>query len=139
MKKYLLLLLVLALFSCDRRTDFEKKLIDSKWIFSMEPSNSASYYIRFYEDGNYKCFGVFSNIEEEIPTKPLQKWGYLPEEEKLIFFGSEFKVTSVQKDTLIYMVKGSTKYSLYNYPNADGSIVEPLPPLQKGPWRCEGG
>lgn len=141
MKQLLFLLLAFTLFSCNRQSDLEKSLTNGKWTFFMEESRSASYYIRFYEDGNYECYGIFSNIEliKDNGNKPSQKWKYLPEDKKLIFFGKEFKVTSIEKDSVIHMVKDGTKFSLYNYPNADGSIpFEPSTP-SKGAWHCEGG
>lgn len=142
MKRILFLLFALALFSCNRQSDFEKDLIRGKWVMFKGKSLKDEHdrwpnaYSRFFDGGEYKILDVYSDTEEQPiaingeKIKP-KDWSYISEEDKLIISGNEFRVLSVKADTL-YMRKDTIDFILYD-------ITKTQEKLKKGPGRCLGG
>jgi len=135
MKKYLFVLLLLTLFSCNRQTDFEKMLIDGDWTFHMEENRWSTFFIRFYEDGSYKCFDASGTDFNGADTRKIsQKWEYKSEDNKFIFLGREFKITSSEQN-IIHLTGNNTSFTLVKSMN---TIPEPEA-IEEKSWRCLGG
>ncbi|PZR24429.1 MAG: hypothetical protein DI539_00185 [Flavobacterium psychrophilum] len=142
MKQLLFLLLAVALFSCHTQSYFEKDLIRGKWVMfegkslKDEHDRWPNAYFRFFDCGEYKNLDVYSDTEEQPiaingEKIKLKNWSYIPEEDKLIIYGNEFRVLSVKADT-IYMRKDTIDFILYD-------ITKTQEKLKKGPGRCLGG
>ena len=120
MKKYLFVLLLLTLFSCNRQTDFEKKLLKSKWVYypyyKVENKLDIRTYLKFYEDGTAKNLDIDSaeeNFNFYEGKKTDDTWEYSQKDKKLIIFGNEFKVLSVEDDTIRLFKKDEYKVLLF--------------------------
>lgn len=142
MRKYLLLLLILTLLSCNRQTDFEKKLLEGKWVdhegnvLTDEVDKWPSVYLRFYEDGSYRSFHIIGREtplinEDGTQSKKPFPWSYESDEKVLIINGHKLKVMSIDGDT-IRMVKDTSCLMFYD-------ITKTQEKLKKGPGRCLGG
>lgn len=140
MKRILFLLFALAMFSCNRQSDFEKKLLAGKWVMHEGQSLTdeidkwpATYY-KFFDDGDYKIMHMPSATEmpgvDDIKPKSLT-WRYIGEDKTLVIYGVKLKVLFTKADT-IYMQRDTTNFMLYN-------IDKTYSKLKKGPGRCLGG
>ncbi|MHA3787468.1 hypothetical protein ACX0HA_04595 [Flavobacterium hauense] len=141
-RHFLLLLLAIVLFSCNRQSDFEKKLIEGKWVdhegdaLTDEIDKWPSVYLRFYEDGSYMNFHITGSEmplinDDGSESKEPFLWSYDPDEKVLMVNKRKFKVLSIEGDT-IRMVKETSHLMLYN-------IDKTYPKLKKGPGHCLGG
>lgn len=142
MKKHLLLLLVITLFSCNRQSDFEKKLIKSKWVMfegkslTDELDRWPSDYVQFYDNDSLRYFDITGSLlpqidnEGTIINEPV-KWSYIPNSKEMIINGHKLKVMSIEGDTIL-MVKDTSYLMLYNIDKTHAK-------LKKGPGRCLGG
>jgi hypothetical protein len=142
MKKHLLFLLALSLFSCSRQSDFEKKLVAGKWVdhngksLTDELDKWPSVYMRFYDDGSYRAFDILGgempliNDDGTQSNKPFP-WSYNSDEKVLMINKVILKVLSIDGDT-IRMVRDTSHLMFYD-------ITKTHEKLKKGPGRCLGG
>lgn len=143
MKKYILfLLLALSLFSCNKQSEFEKRLVKSKWVLldsedlKGEFDEWPSGYCRFLDDGSYKNFDItgsempFINNDGSERKEPFL-WSYDSDEKVLMINNHKLKVLSIEEDT-IRMANDTFRAMLYNIDKTHAK-------LKKGPGRCLGG
>ncbi|PZR24428.1 MAG: hypothetical protein DI539_00180 [Flavobacterium psychrophilum] len=143
MKQLLFLLLALALFSCNRQSDLEKKLIASKWVvlegktLEKEGDKWPSDYYTFHADGEFKSLYMYSDEEStrfgndgSVINDPML-WSYDADKKILILNGHKCKVLAVESDT-VFLVRDTTHLILYN-------IDKTYPKLKKGPGHSLGG
>jgi hypothetical protein len=138
MKIILLVLSVLSLLACDVKTDFENKLIKSKWVVYSDANGRKEQwpnsYFRFYADGKFDILHLPSDVSLPVTSEgqeQLHDWRYEPEHKKLVISGYEFNVIAIEADT-IRMIKDTSRVILYNIDNT-------YTKLKKGPGRCLGG
>jgi hypothetical protein len=134
MKKiFLLLPLIVFLFGC--KSDFEQKLVKSKWVLCSGTKCNDKWpntYYRFYENGEYEDVFLYSDIGSRFSEDSLLLfWKYEPKDNKLIMSGIELQIISIEGDT-IRMRKDTTNVMLYNIDKTHAM-------LKKGPGRCLGG
>lgn len=143
MKQLLFLLLALILFSCNRQSDLEEKLIKSKWVvlegktLKKETGNWPNDYYVFDADGVFKSLLMYSDEENTIfnddgsvRDTPLL-WNYDANKKILTINGHKCKVLAVESDT-VFLVRDTTHLILYN-------IDKTYPKLKKGPGHSLGG
>lgn len=129
MKRLLFLLLVITLISCKKEEDFEKKLTQSKWVYypdeKFDKDSWPPFYLKFYEGGSCKGFHL-SGAEYNV-KQSSKRWEYSPEGKKLVVNGHEFKVLSVEGDTIHMLSKQyNLKVMLYN-------VDKTLARIKRGP------
>ena len=125
MKQLLFLLLALILFSCDRQSDLEEKLIKSKWVvlegknLKKETDNWPNDYYVFEADGVFKSLLMYSDEENTIfnddgsvRNTPLL-WNYDANKKILTINGHKCKVLAVDNDA-IRMLRDTSHFTLYN-------------------------
>jgi hypothetical protein len=143
MKKYLFLLFLLTLFSCNRQTDFEKKLVKSKWVMfkgkalKEEVDRWPNSYFIFKEDGTTKSCDMLSDQEDMLINKdgserlePLH-WSYNDATKELNIEDTKLKMLSTEGDTIRFL-RDTTTIMIYNIDKTEAK-------LKKGPGRCLGG
>lgn len=125
MKQLLFLLFAIALFSCNRQSDLEEKLIKSKWVvlegktLKKKTDNWPNDYYVFDADGVLKSILMYSDEENTIfnddgsvRNTPLL-WNYDAEKKILTINGHKCKVLAVDSNT-VFMVEGTSHLMLYN-------------------------
>ena len=142
-KHFLFLLFAITLLSCNSQSDFEKKLVKSKWVYhegktlTDEIDRWPIDYYTFTEGGLFKCFWISSGEEREgvnddgsANNDPIF-WSYDSDKEELIINNLKHKMLSIEGDT-IRLKRDTTNIMFYNI---DKTQVK----LKKGPGRCLGG
>lgn len=136
MKKTILLLSLLVLISCEKRSDIEKMLIDGKWVLFKgstlrnEVDKWPNGYIKFHENGSFKNY-TLEDEPEIYEQREYLKWEYISSNNKLIIKDHELKILSIEGDT-IHMLRDTVDIMIYD-------IKKTQAILKKGPGRCLGG
>lgn len=121
------ILLIFVIVSCKKNgSDFEKTLVNNRWIYypakEVKDSVRFIYYLKFYENRKCKNFYISSDIEYNLLESEDDKndWDYDENTNVLIVFGNHFKILSVNNDTIHMQKDGDSNKNviLFKYLSA---------------------
>jgi len=122
MKLYIkLVFIILILFSCSNKTEFEKHLIDNKWIYNpynkFQSNIEFNYYLKFYDNYSYKNYFIKSDLEFVMLDRTNENlWRYNEKNKTLTISNNEFIILCINKtnDTIsLKNIKTSNKSYLF--------------------------
>lgn len=103
MKLYInLTFIILTLFSCNNKTEFEKHLINNKWVYNpynkFQNNIEFNYYLKFYDNYSYKNYFIKSNVEFVMLDRTEENlWKYNEKNKTLTISNNEFRILSINK------------------------------------------
>ncbi|MDM1073758.1 hypothetical protein HX001_14810 [Empedobacter brevis] len=103
MKLYInLVFIILTLFSCNNKTEFEKHLINNKWVYNpydkFQNNIEFNYYLKFYDNYSYKNYFIKSNVEFVMLERTEENlWKYNEKNKILTISNNEFRILSINK------------------------------------------
>lgn len=122
MKLYIkLAIIILTLSSCSNKTEFEKHLINNKWVYNpynkFQSNIDFNYYLKFYDNNTYKNYFTKSDLEFVMLDRTEENlWKYNEKNKTLTISNNEFKILSINKtnDTIsLKNIKTNNKSYLF--------------------------
>ena len=122
MKLYIkLAIIILTLSSCRNKTEFEKHLINNKWVYNpynkFQSNIDFNYYLKFYDNNTYKNYFIKSDLEFVMLDRTEENlWKYNEKNKTLTISNNEFKILSINKtnDTIsLKNIKTNNKSYLF--------------------------
>ncbi|WP_313580456.1 hypothetical protein [Chishuiella sp.] len=120
MKLYIkLILITLTLFSCSNKAEFEKHLINNKWVYNpynkFQSNIDFNYYLKFYDNYSYKNYFIKSDLEFVMLDRTEENlWKYNEKNKILTMSNNEFRILSINKaNDTIYLKNIKTNDKSY--------------------------